>query len=55
MVDIPLLAIVIASAVSLIVVSPGQARRRALRALREYDEAEFVHDSLPKLTADAGQ
>ena len=55
MVDIPLLAIVIASAVSLIVVSPRQARQKALRALREHDEVESVHASVPKLTADAGQ
>ena len=51
MVDIPLLAMVIASAVSLIVVSPRKARQEALRALREYDEAKFVHASVSKLTA----
>ena len=53
MVDLPLLAIVIASAVSLIVVSPRQARKKALRALREYDETEFVHAPVSELTADS--
>ena len=55
MVDIPLLAMVIASAVSLIVVRPRQARQEALRTLREYDEVESVHASDPELTADAGR
>ncbi len=54
MVDIPLLAMVIVSAVSLIVVSPRQAQRDTLRTLREYDEVESIHTSVPKLTADAG-
>lgn len=55
MVDIPLLAIVIASAVSLIVVSPRQATQKALRALREYDEVGSVPASVAKLTANDGQ
>jgi hypothetical protein len=42
MIEILLLAMVIASAVSLLVVSPGQAQQRTLRALREYDDAETV-------------
>jgi len=51
MVDIPLLAMVIASAVSLIVVSPRKARQEALRAWKEYDEANFVDASVSKSTA----
>ena len=38
MVDVLLLAMVIASAVSLIVLSPREAQRDTLRTLREYDE-----------------
>jgi hypothetical protein len=40
MVDIMLLAMVIASAVSLVVVSPRQAEQKTLRALRGYDNME---------------
>ena len=54
MVDVPLLAMVIASAVSLIVLSPREAQRDTLRTLREYDEVESVHASVHELTADAG-
>jgi hypothetical protein len=46
MVDIPILAMVIASAVSLIVVGPRRARQEALRTLREYDDEEFVPASV---------
>ena len=55
MVDIALLVMVIASAVSLIVVSPRQARQATLRALRGYDDTELLQAPVPKLTADAGQ
>ena len=55
MVDIPLLVMVIASAVSLIVLSPRQAQRDTLRTLREYDHVESVHASVPELTANASQ
>lgn len=54
MVDIPLLAMVIASAFSLIIARPQKASQEALRALMEYDEVESVHASGAKLTADPG-
>jgi hypothetical protein len=38
MVDIVLFAMVIASAVSLVVVRPGQPRQETLRALTEWDD-----------------
>lgn len=46
MVDLVLLAMAIASALSLIVVSPREAQREALRSLREYAELESLrtHD-----------
>jgi hypothetical protein len=40
MVDVLLFAMVIASAFSLVVVSPRHERRKALRGLREHDEME---------------
>ena len=43
MVDILLFAMVIASAVSLIVVSPGKANQETLRALRDYDDMLPLH------------
>jgi hypothetical protein len=43
MVDILLFAMVIASAVSLVVVSPGQAKQETLRALKEYDDVLPLH------------
>ena len=43
MVDILLFAMVIASAVSLVVVSPGQAKQGTLRALRDYDDVLPLH------------
>jgi hypothetical protein len=43
MVDILLFAMVIASAVSLVVVSPGKANQEALRALRNYDDLLPLH------------
>lgn len=46
MVDVMIFAMLIASAVSLLVVSPGDAQRKALCALRNYDETE------PLTTAD---
>ena len=45
MVDILLFAMVIASAVSLIVVGPRQANQETLRALRDYDEMLSLHAS----------
>jgi hypothetical protein len=42
MIEVLLFAMVIASAVSLLVVSPGQAQQRTLRALREYEGTETV-------------
>jgi hypothetical protein len=42
MVDVMILAMLIASAVSLLVVSPGDAQRKALSALRNYDETESL-------------
>jgi hypothetical protein len=54
MVDIPLLAITIASAVLLIVVSPRQTRQKALCALRECDEVESVHTSDPERVVNNG-
>jgi hypothetical protein len=41
MVDIILLLMAIASAISLLVVSPRELQRRTLMALREYDEMEL--------------
>jgi hypothetical protein len=41
MVDIILLLMAIASAISLLVVSPGDLQRKALLALREYEEMEL--------------
>jgi hypothetical protein len=43
MVDILLFAMVIASAVSLVVVSPRQAKQETLRALRDYNEMISLH------------
>ena len=43
MVDILLFAMVIASAVSLVVVSPRQAQQETLRALRNYDDMLALH------------
>ena len=43
MVDIVLFAMVIASAVSLVVVSPRQAQQEALRALRNYEDMSALH------------
>jgi hypothetical protein len=40
MVDIVLFAMVIASAASLLVVSPRQAQQKTLRTLREYNDIE---------------
>jgi hypothetical protein len=40
MVDIVLFAMVIASAASLLVVSPGQAQQKTLRILRGYNDVE---------------
>ena len=42
MADILILAIAIASAVSLLIVSPHEAQRRGLRALRAYGETEAL-------------
>ena len=42
MIEVLLFAMVIASAVSLLVVSPRQAQQKTLRALREYDDTEIV-------------
>ena len=42
MVEIILFVKVIASVISLLVVSPRKAHRRALRALREYDDMEAL-------------
>jgi hypothetical protein len=41
MVDIVLLLMVIASAVSLLVVSPRDLQRKAILALREYEDMEL--------------
>jgi hypothetical protein len=43
MVDIILLLMVIASAVSLIVVNPRDLQRKAILALREYEKMELSH------------
>ena len=43
MVDIVLFAMAIASAVSLVVVSPRQAKQETLRALRDYDDTLSLH------------
>jgi hypothetical protein len=43
MVDILLFAMVIASAASLVVVSPRQAQQKTLRALRDYGDTEPKH------------
>jgi hypothetical protein len=43
MVDILLFAMVIASAASLVVVSPRQANQKTLRALKEYGDTEPMH------------
>jgi hypothetical protein len=53
MVDILLFAMVIASAVSLVVVSPRHEQQKTLRALREYDDTkqcrtQTVPDSHPQ-------
>jgi len=42
MVDIMLFAMVIASAASLLVVSPRQAHQKTLRTLREYKDIETM-------------
>ena len=42
MVDVVIFAIAIASAASLLIVSPYKAQRKALRALRAYDEIEAL-------------
>ena len=41
MVDIILLLMAIASAISLLVVSPREVQRKAIMALREHEEMEF--------------
>jgi hypothetical protein len=41
MVDITLLMMAIASAISLLIVSPRDLQRKALLALREYEEMEL--------------
>ena len=43
MVDILLFAMVIASAVSLVVVSPRKAKQETLRTLRDYDDMVPSH------------
>jgi hypothetical protein len=43
MVDILLFAMAIASAISLVVVSPQKAKQETLRALRHYDDTLPVH------------
>jgi hypothetical protein len=43
MVDIVLFAMAIASAVSLVVVSPRRAKQETLRALRDYDDPLSLH------------
>jgi hypothetical protein len=43
MVDLVLFAMVIASAVSLVVVSPRQAQQETLRALRNYEDMLALH------------
>jgi hypothetical protein len=43
MVDILLFAMAIASAVSLVVVSPGPEKQETLRALRDYDDTLSLH------------
>jgi hypothetical protein len=45
MVDIILLVMAIASAVSLLVVSPRDLQRKAILALRECEQVEISHDS----------
>ena len=47
MVDILLFAMVIASAVSLVVVSPRKAKQETLRALRDYDDMLPLHADGP--------
>jgi hypothetical protein len=42
MVDAAIFAMVIASAISLLILGPGRAQREALRALRDYDEARYL-------------
>jgi hypothetical protein len=42
MADVVIVAMAIASAVSLLIVSPHEAQRRALRALRAYGETEAL-------------
>jgi hypothetical protein len=42
MADVMILAIAIASAVSLLIISPHEAQRKVLRALRAYGEAEAL-------------
>jgi hypothetical protein len=49
MVDVVICAIAIASAVSLLIICPHEAQRKALRALRAYGETE----ALP--TGDGGE
>jgi hypothetical protein len=39
MVDAAIFAMVIASAISLLILGPGRGQRKALRALRDYDQA----------------
>ena len=45
MADVVIVAMAIASAVSLLIVSPHEAQRRALRALRAYGETEALPPS----------
>jgi hypothetical protein len=42
MADVVIVAMAIASAVSLLIVTPHEAQRRALRALRAYGETEAL-------------
>jgi hypothetical protein len=43
MVDIIVLLMAIASAMSLLIVRPGDLQRKAILALREYEEMELSH------------
>jgi hypothetical protein len=54
MVDILLFAMVIASAASLIVVSPRKAKQETIRALRDHDDMLPVHAYGPDETRKTG-
>jgi hypothetical protein len=51
MADAMIFAIAIASAVSLLIVSPHEAQRKALRALRAYGETEALPPAVVAKTA----